>query len=103
MLHLIVLYPQPIDTEKFDRDYKAHTNLLHEKMGIPENLKPYTVTKFLSTPTGPAAFYQQFSMPFPSMEELEAAMSSAAMQEIGADAQCISTGGPIIVLIGKES
>jgi len=56
----------------------------------------------LPMPEGPAAFYQMFSMPFNSMEELLAAIDSPGMQEVAADAQRISTGGPIVVLIGDE-
>ena len=102
MLQLIVLYPQPTDIEKFEQEYIVHTRLLHEKMGIPENIKPYKVTKMLSSPTGSAPFYQQFSMPFNSIEELQAAMSSPGMQEVGADAQRISTGGLPVIMIGNE-
>jgi len=40
-------------------------------------------------------------MPFESMEILQAAMSLQAMQEVAADANRISTGGPITVLIGN--
>lgn len=40
-------------------------------------------------------------MPFESMEILQAAMSSPAMQEVAADANKICTGGPITVLIGN--
>jgi hypothetical protein len=36
------------------------------------------------------------------MEILQAAMSSPAMQEVAADANRISTGGPITVLIGNQ-
>lgn len=102
MPKLIVLYPQPTDAEQFEKDYQAHMVFFNEKTGLPENAKPYTITKMLNTPTGPAAFYQQFSMPFSSMEELQAAMSSPGMQEIGADAQRISTGGPLVIMIGND-
>jgi hypothetical protein len=37
-----------------------------------------------------------------SPEELQAAMSSQGMQEVGADAQRISTGGAPIIMIGNE-
>lgn len=40
-------------------------------------------------------------MPFESMEILQGAMSSPAMQEVAADANKICTGGPITVLIGN--
>ena len=102
MLQLTVLYPQPTDVEKFEADYKSHTLLLHEKMGIPLDVKPYTLTKFLATPTGPAAFYRQFSMPFNTMEELQSVMATPGMQEVGADAQRISSGGLPVIMIGDE-
>jgi len=100
MLQLMVLYPQPADVQQFEADYIIHTALLHEKMAIPPEAKPYTTMKFMNTPTGPAPFYRIFSMPFESMEILQAVMSSQAMQEVAADATRISTGGPIVVLIG---
>jgi uncharacterized protein (TIGR02118 family) len=102
MLKLIVLYPQPADVGKFDEDHKAHVRLFHEKTGIPANVKPYKITKMQSSPNGLPAFYRMFSMPFNSPEELQATMDSAAMQEIAADAQRISTGGPLVVMIGDE-
>lgn len=102
MLKLIVLYPHPSDVEKFEKDYKAHLQLTHEKLGIPNNVKPYKVTKMLSMPTGLPQFYQMFSMPFNSPEDLQAAMGSQGMQEVAADAQRISTGGPLVVMIGNE-
>jgi len=103
MLNLIVLYPQPTNVEKFEADYITHTLLLHEKTGIPADARPYKVTKMMPTPTGLPQFYQMFSMPFNSFEELQAAMHSPGMQEVAADAQRISTGGPIVVMIGNES
>jgi uncharacterized protein (TIGR02118 family) len=102
MLKLVVLYPQPTDTEKFDKDYQAHIRLFHEKMGIPESVKPYKITKMVPMPTGLPPFYLMFSMPFNSPEELQGAMASPQMQEVAADAQRISTGGPLAVLIGNE-
>jgi uncharacterized protein (TIGR02118 family) len=101
MLQLMVIYPHPADVEQFEADYVKHLALLHEKAGIPATVKPYTVTKFLPTPDGPPPFYQMFTMPFESPEALQAAMSSPGMQEVGADGNRISTGGPITVLIGN--
>ena len=101
MLHLTVLYPQPTDVQQFEEDYAKHMEFFHEKTGIPSTVKPYTITKFLPTPEGAQKFYQMFSMPFESPEALQAAMSSAGMQEVAADADRISTGGAITVLIGS--
>ena len=102
MPHLVVLYPQPADTEKFDADYVTHTALLHEKTGIPADVKPYTVTKFFPNPNGSAlAYYRMFLMPFESMEALQGALSSPGMQEVAADAFRISTGGAPVILVGS--
>lgn len=100
-MNLIVLYPQPTDVEKFESDYTAHINLLHEKTGIPIDVKPYTVTKFLSGAEGKPPFYQIFSMPFDSPEALNEVMTSPGMQDVAADANRISTGGAPTILIGK--
>lgn len=102
MLQLMVLYPQPTDVQQFETDYANHVALLHEKTGIPVDVKPYTITKFLPTPHGAAAFYHMFAMPFESPEALEATMSSPAMAEIAADANRISSGGAPVILIGNQ-
>jgi len=102
MLKAIVLYPQPADVEKFEADYVNHLALLHQKTGIPTNVKPYTVATFLPSPQGIPPYYKMFTMPFDSPEALQATMSSMAMQEVAADANRISTGGAITVLIANE-
>ncbi|MFQ3340354.1 MAG: hypothetical protein ACI9TK_000004 [Flavobacteriaceae bacterium] len=101
-MNLIVLYPQPKNPEKFESDYSEHIKLLHDKMNIPLDVKPYSVTKFISTPEGNPPFYQMFSMPFSSMEELSATMATNEMQEVAADAHRISSGGIPSIMIGKE-
>src|SRR5690606_29872669 len=98
---LMVLYPHPTDVEKFEADYRAHLQLLHRKTNMPEDAPAYTVTRFLPTPAGKPAFYQMFSMPFPSAEALQELMGTSDMQEIAADAERISSGGPPVVLIGS--
>ena len=45
---LTVLYPQPLNQEKFESDYNAHLKLLHEKTGIPTDVKQYSITRFFS-------------------------------------------------------
>lgn len=100
MLQLMVLYPQPADVQQFEADYIDHIALLHEKTGIPLDMKPYTMMKFFDSPEGPATFYRMFAMPFESMEILQAAMSSPGMQEVSADASRISTGGAPVIMIG---
>jgi len=45
MIQLTVLYPQPADVQQFEAEYMIHTALLHEKMDIPPEVKPYTTFK----------------------------------------------------------
>jgi uncharacterized protein (TIGR02118 family) len=99
---LIVLYPHPTDVEQFNRDYQEHLKLVHAKTQIPEDVRPYTVTRFVETPQGKPPFYQMYTMPFPSFEAFQQAASAPAMQELGADAARISTGGPPVVLVGVD-
>ena len=99
-VRLIVLYPVPTDTEQFDREYQRHLELLHGKMQIPKDARPYSVTRFVETPQGTPAYYQMFTMPFPSAEALQRAMSTPEMQEVAADAARISTGGEPVILVG---
>lgn len=100
---LMVLYPHPADPMQFDKDYRDHLRLFHQKMNIPPDEHPYTVTGFLATPEGPSSYYQLFTMPFPSVEELQKVMNTREMQEVAADAVRISTGGAPVVLVGKEN
>ena len=100
---LMVLYPLPEDVQQFENDYSAHLSLLHQKMGIPDDARPYTVTKFQLGPDDTAPYYQMFSMPFPSTEALRQALESPEMQEVAADAVRISTGGAPVVLVGSDT
>ncbi|KMW56785.1 Ethyl tert-butyl ether degradation EthD [Candidatus Rhodobacter oscarellae] len=98
---LVVLYPQPSDAAQFNTDYEAHVALLRKHAGIPEDQTPYSVMRFAPNPDGSAApFYQMFSMPFASGEALQAAMATAGMQEVAADAARISSGGAPVILVG---
>ena len=100
-MKLTVLYPQPLNQEKFESDYNDHLKLLHDKTGIPSSEKPYSVTRFLHGPEGKPPFHLMFIMPFESQEQLERIMYSNGMQEVAADATRISTGGAPTILIGQ--
>ncbi|MBU2428805.1 MAG: EthD family reductase, partial [Gammaproteobacteria bacterium] len=61
-------YPHPTDAEQFDQDYREHLALFHRNADVPANLQQYTVTRFLAAGPDKPAYYQMFSMPFPSAE-----------------------------------
>lgn len=100
---LMVLYPQPSDPVQFDKDYQEHLALFHQKMNIPVDQKPYSVTKMLPDPDGLPAYYQMFSFVFASTEALQNTLASAEMQELAADANRISSGGAPVMLVGSDS
>ena len=102
MIKLNVLYPQPTSVDDFEKDYASHLQLLHEKLGIPADQKPYCLIKYLPSPEGHAPYYQMFAMPFESEEAFQAAMSSQEMQDIAADAHRISSGGAPVIMVGNE-
>jgi uncharacterized protein (TIGR02118 family) len=95
---LIVLYPYPTNTDQFDRVNKEHLKFLHEKMQILEHVQPYIMTRFVETQQGRPIYYQIFTMPFPSAEGLQQAMSTQEMQEVTKDAARISSGAPVIMV-----
>jgi uncharacterized protein (TIGR02118 family) len=101
-VRLMVLYPFPTDVQQFENDYREHLLFFHRKMNIPEDARPYTVTKFRSEPDRKAPYYQMFSMAFPSAEALQQAMSTPEMQEVAGDAARISTGGDPVILVGSD-
>jgi uncharacterized protein (TIGR02118 family) len=99
---LIVLYPFPADIDRFNRDYENHLKLLHRKMQIPEQARPYTVTRFVEMPQGRPNYYLMFALPFPSAEALQQAFSTQEMQEVAADAARLSSGGAPVILMGVD-
>lgn len=102
-IKLMVLYPFPTDVEQFDKDYREHISLFHQKMNIPADSHPYTVTKIHSSPRNQALYYQIFTLPFPSKEALQQAMKSPEMQEIASDAARISSGGAPVILVASDT
>jgi uncharacterized protein (TIGR02118 family) len=99
-VRLILLYPRPVDTEKFERDYEEHLSWAPGK--IPGLMK-LMVGRVLGTPSGEAApFHRVAELYFSSMAALQDALNSKGMQEAVADAVAISTGGAPVVLMAEE-
>lgn len=98
---LILLYPRPVDTEKFERDYEEHLSWAPGK--IPGLMK-LMVRRVLGTPSGEAApFHRVTELYFSSMTALQDALQSKGMQEAVADAVALSTGGaPLALVAGEE-
>jgi uncharacterized protein (TIGR02118 family) len=100
---LVVLYPQPTDAAKFDRDYfDDHVPLVVGKSkGIVSHV---AVTKILGAADGQRPpYYLMFEAYFPSDEVMKTFLGSADLQEVAAHAVSISSGGAPIVLVSEET
>jgi hypothetical protein len=97
MTNLNVLCLQPTNEKTFGSEYNKHLQLLHEKTEIPTNVKPYTITKFLS---GTPQFYQMFSMLFHSLKPSGTTLFSQGIQNVSAIANRISTlRAPLLFIV----
>ena len=97
---LIVAYPQPTDTEAFERVYtEEHVPLAVAKL---DGKTKIVATKIKASPQGTPAFYRVAEIHFPSMAALEACAGSPGGREVLQSASKISSGGPPVIMIGEE-
>ena len=68
-----------------------------------QGMKKFVASRVVGTPDGSAPpFYRIAELHFPSMETLQAAVASAAAQQVIAHAVSISSGGPPVFLVAEE-
>jgi len=97
---LVVIYPQPKDTDAFERVYqKEHVPLAVAKLGGKSKI---VATKILGSPQGTPPFYRVAEVYFPSMQALEECAASDGGKEALAHAVKISSGGTPIFLVAEE-
>ena len=98
MAKLIVLYPRPIDVEAFEKAYtEEHVPLVAEKMPTAR----LVATRIVGAPRGEPPFYRMAELHFDSMAELQRAAASEGGVATARHAFKISTGGPVIFMIGE--
>ena len=100
---LVVLYPQPTDAAKFDRDYfDDHVPLAATKSkGIASHV---AITRIQGAADGQRPpYYLMFEAYFPSNEVMKNFLGSADLQEVAAHAVSISSGGAPLVLVSEET
>jgi uncharacterized protein (TIGR02118 family) len=97
---LVVIYPRPTDIEHFDKIYtEEHIPMAVEKLTGKSKI---VATKVLDLHNEMAPFYRIAEIHFPSMEALNACVSSQGAQATIAHAESISTGGKPIFLVAEE-
>jgi uncharacterized protein (TIGR02118 family) len=95
---LVVLYPQPIDADAFEKVYHAkHMPLVRSHVTAPGRTPTYRVR--LSTG---AKYYRMAEIHFDSHAELEAFVSSQESREGRSSAEAVSTGGPPLFLLCEQ-
>ncbi len=98
---LVVIYPVPMDREKFERLYlEQHVSMAIDRLTGKTKI---VATKVLGSAQGGAApFHRIAGIHFPSMSALQACAASEGAREALANAISISTGGPPIFLVAEE-
>lgn len=95
---LLVLYPQPADTDEFERRYRdEHLPMAAQRFQGAE----VVLTRIVGTPAGPAPYHRAAEITFPSMDALQSWAGSADGQAVAQNAAAISSGGPPVVLIAQ--
>lgn len=99
---LIVMYPPPKDAAEFERVYfDEHLAMAAPLLKAGGSTK-VVLSKMIGSPTGAPRFHRSAELHFPSMESLQAFAGSTEGLSAVADAQRISTGGPLTLLIAEE-
>ncbi len=99
---IVVLYPQPKDVARFERDYtEDHVPMVSaEKM---KGLTKFVATKVVGTPTGEAApFYRMAELHFSSMQALQECAQAEHTRRAVEHAVSISSGGPPVFMVAEE-
>lgn len=98
---IVVLYPQPKDVTAFEKAYlEEHIPLAAEKL---LGTSKVVLSKTLSSPPAvPPQYHRIAEIHFPTMEALQACLSSPGGQETAAHAVAISTGGAPVFMIAEE-
>jgi uncharacterized protein (TIGR02118 family) len=99
---LIVCYPHPKDSVAFEKAYAEE----HLPMAAPilagAGAQEAVLTRLSDSPQGKPHFYRIAEIHFPSAERLNEALASPDVQKVVADANRISTGGPVVAMISGE-
>ena len=100
---LIVLYPYPQDQAAFEKAYTTeHIPMVATIARKSGRCTKAIYTRVLMSPEGASPFYRIAELHYPSLEAMQADLSTPEAQALGAHAVSISTGGPAISLVCDE-
>lgn len=99
MSKLVVLYPPPLDEAEFEKRYsEEHVPLCQDKLSGMR----LAVSHIKGSAAGAAPFFLMAEVWAPSIEALQAFLSSPDGQQVASHAFEISTGGAPVVLFSDE-
>lgn len=99
---LFVCYPHPKDLVAFEKAYAEEHLPLAGPILARAGAQKVVFTRLSDTPEGKAHFYRIAEIHFASVDGVNAALLSPDVQRAVADANRISTGGPIVAMISSE-
>jgi len=100
--HLLILYPIPKDTAKFDRAYREE----HLPYAGPRLVGATGVTtqRVVGPAFAPPPYHLMSDISFPSLDALKACAGSEGGKAALAHAESISTGGaPMLIVVGDDA
>src|SRR5579884_2685212 len=99
---IVVIYPRPVDEQKFEREYKEkHMPMVEQKL---KGLTRFVASRVLESPQGRVTAYRIAEVHFPGMDELRKCIESDGGREVVEHARQISTGGePLMLICDEES
>lgn len=100
-VRITVMYPQPSDLAKFERDYLDEHIPMAKEVFQKAGATRAVLTKITGSPMGTPAFCRIAEIYFPNLQTLQAAAMSAEAQKVLGHAFQISSGGPPTILIGE--
>ncbi len=99
---LVVCYPHPKDTVAFEKAYAEEHLPMAGPILARAGAQKAVLTRLSNSPQGKPHFYRIAEIHFPSVERLNEALASPDVQKAVADANRISTGGPVVAMTSGE-
>ena|SRR3989442_5115527 len=99
---LFVCYPHPKNPVAFEKAYAEEHLPLAGPILARAGAQKAVFTRLSNSPQGKPHFYRIAEIHFPSVERLNEALTSPDVQKAVADANRISTGGPVVAMISGE-
>ncbi|HXV64433.1 MAG TPA: EthD family reductase [Vicinamibacteria bacterium] len=99
---LVVCYPHPKDSAAFEKAYAEEHLPMAGPILARAGAQKAVLTRLSESPQGKPHFYRIAEIHFPSAQILNEALASPDVQRAVADANRISTGGPVVAMISGE-